>query len=138
MNARMGSGIELHLGEQDLNVIREQGYVRAPCDHFNGYSFSVVLRVGRVADVDAYTRTFPWYEPPRCYGVPEPGWFVETTPDAALRRENSKLPIEVFRITITDARFLKLLDQGHIGTRTVWDRLDLVYWEECMPARLYS
>ena len=69
----------------------------------------------------------------------EDGWKVRSSPShpvrmAAREREhNSKyLPLREIRVSISPKLWERLKTEGYIGTRSLYDRIELTYWEEGM------
>jgi hypothetical protein len=152
MNILTGmDGLKLSLGVNDRRLIETQGFVAKTIPDWR----RIVFRVREHAEPDADQLKFYFYEhPPNPWlsqPQTEPGWWIETIPDRGYNEgvysrsvqdrislegleplDRDYSPITLFMITIDNRRWRELLSEGYIATRSLFDRIDVTYWEEGM------
>lgn len=142
--AWVSCGLDISLGKEDAVLLQSGRQVE--CDSVRNSddgTTKIILRIAPTAEKDSYQLKFPWYEE-RKGALLEPGWHIDTFPDESIRHQNYShlppderplsvyIPLERFRVTITPQVWDQIYNFGGATTRSIYDRVDIGYWEEGM------
>ena len=115
-----GAGIVIGLAKDDKEIIMEKGELEARMENRKDYPMFYLHIIDEVEKKDMLT---------------DEGYHIESTPP--ITSDVSREQYEKYDFYLSKENFMKMINEantsndrtGHIGTRSMHDRIEFVYWD---------